>query len=238
LTTHSELFLEPFEPDQVVFIDRNDARARSTRLDRMPVFTAWERLGIERTRLLEALGRSRQAIVVAEGADDLKLFEPIWERYELAQGILPACAGGGGWTALVDRGRELQDALDRALLRSVVFLLLANDGERDAKLAYLATKGFDEQTSHVWAEKELESYLLIPQALALLSGQSIDQAGQAIQAASGSAREKLEQVLNALGANGVGNGAIMTSAVRAGEDHIPSEFKIVVEKLSALREAS
>jgi hypothetical protein len=119
-------------------------------------------------------------------------------------------------------------------LSSIVFLLLANDGERDAKLAYLTTKGFDERTCHVWAERELESYLLIPQALASVSGFSIDRVGQAIQAASGTAKDKLEQVLNALGAPDVGNSAIMTNAVRAGEEHIPTEFKAVVEKLSAL----
>jgi len=234
LTTHSELFLEPFEPEQVFFIDRHEGRARATRLDETPIFTVWDRLGIERTRLLEALGRSRQAIVVAEGRDDMKLFEPIWERYELAQSIVPACAGGGGWKSLIDRGRELQDALDGGGLRSIVFLLLANDGERDAKLAYLTTKGFDERTCHVWAEQEPESYRLIPQALASVSGLSIDQVGQAIQAATGTAVDKLEQVLNALGVVDVGNSAIMTNAVRAGEEHIPAEFKAVVEKLSAL----
>jgi len=234
LTTHSELFLEPFEPGQVFFIDRNEGRARATRLDETPIFTVWERLGIERTRLLEALGRSRQAIVVAEGRDDMKLFEPIWERYELAQSILPACAGSGDWKSLIDRGSDLQDALDRARLSSVVFLLLANDGERDAKLAYLSTKGFDDRTCHVWAEKELESYLLIPQALASVSGLSLDQVGQAIQAATGTGKDKLEQVLKTLGGVDVGNSAIMTNAARAGEEHIPAEFKAVVEKLSAL----
>ena len=60
LTTHSELFLEPFEPDQVVFIDRYEGRARASRLDETPILTVWDRLGIERTRLLEVLGRSRQ----------------------------------------------------------------------------------------------------------------------------------------------------------------------------------
>jgi predicted ATPase len=234
LTTHSELFLEPFEPDQVFFIDRHEGRARATRLDEAPIFTVWERLGIERTRLLEALGRSRQAIVVAEGRDDIKLFEPIWEHYELAQSILPARAGAADWKTLIDRGHDLQDALDRARLSSIVFLLLANDGERDAKLAYLTTKGFDERTCHVWTERELESYLLIPQALASVSGSSIDQAGQAIQVPTGTAKDKLEHVLNALGAPDVGNSAIMTNAVRAGEEHIPAEFKAVVEKLSAL----
>jgi predicted ATPase len=234
LTTHSELFLEPFEPNQVFFIDRHEGRARATRLDEMPIFTVWERLGIERTRLLEALGRSRQAIVVAEARDDIKLFEPIWERYELAQSILPACAGGGGWKSLIEGGRDLQDALDRVGLSSIVFLLLANGGERDAKLAYLTTKGFDERTCHVWDEKELESYLLIPQALVSVSGLSIDQVTRAIQAATGTAKDRLEQVLDALGAAEIGKSAIMTNAVRAGEEHIPAEFKAVVEKLSAL----
>ena len=81
LVTHSELFLEPFEPDQVFFLDRDEGRARATRLNEAPVFTVWERLGIERTRLLEALGRPRQMIIVADGRDDIKLFETIWEHY-------------------------------------------------------------------------------------------------------------------------------------------------------------
>ena len=51
----------------------------------------------------------------------MKLFEPIWERYELAQSILPVCAGAVGWKSLIDGGREgFQEELDRARLRSIV----------------------------------------------------------------------------------------------------------------------
>jgi hypothetical protein len=173
-------------------------------------------------------------IIVAEGRDDIKLLEPVCERYELAQGTLPVRAGGVDWKSLIDGARDLQDALDAYGLNSVVFLLLTDDGGRDTKLAYLTVKGFDERTYHIWAEKGLESYLLIPEALASVSGASIDQVRQVIEAATGSGAEKLEQVLNALGAAHVGQSTIMTSALQAGEEYIPAEFKTLVEKLSAL----
>ena len=75
--------------------------------------TVWERLGIERTRLLEALGRARQVILVMEGRDDLKALEPLWEHFELADKVLPARTGGGGAHGAA--------AVGRASIRSVPF---------------------------------------------------------------------------------------------------------------------
>ncbi len=141
VTTHSELVMEQFEPHQVFFIDRNQGVAVATRLDQAQVFVVWDRLGIERTRLLEALGRARQVVLVMEGRDDLKALEPLWEHYELAEAVLPARTGGGGYQSIVDNARALQDALAAVRLSSRVFVLLDNDGKRDEKLTYLQERG-------------------------------------------------------------------------------------------------
>jgi len=233
VTTHAEYLLEQFEPEQVFFVDRREGTAQAVRLDQAEVFEVWERLGIERSRLLEALGRGKQAIIVIEGRDDLKALEPVWEAYDLAENVLPARAAGGGWRSIIDGAKALREALDRFHLSSSVFVLLDNDGKREEKEAYLEQAGFGD-ASHVWSEKELESYLLIPQALASISGRDEGSVTQVIDAAESQGKEKLERVLTDLGIPDVGLGTIVTNAVRAGDEYVPEEFVTVVGKVRGL----
>jgi predicted ATPase len=234
VTTHSELVMEQFEPPQVFFVDRRNGRAAATQLDQAEVFEVWERLGVERTRLLEALSRARQVILVMEGRDDLKALEPIWEHYELAETVLPVRTGGGGYRSIVDNAQALQTALANVHLSSSVFVLLDNDNEYEAKVSYLSERGFDATTGHVWSEKELESYLLIPRALATISGTTAENVQAAIAGASGRGKEKLDRVLAELGIPDVGKSTLVKNAIRAGEEHVPEEFKQLVAKLRAL----
>jgi hypothetical protein len=73
-----------------------------------------------------------------------------------------------------------------------VFVLLDNDGEADAKRKLLNERGLDDRRSHVWREKELESYLLIPSALSSISGKPIEEVEETINATAGSGKQKLE----------------------------------------------
>jgi hypothetical protein len=110
-----------------------------------------------------------------------------------------------------------------------VFVLLDNDGEADAKRKLL---NLDDRRSHVWREKELESYLLIPSALSSISGKPIEEVEETINATAGSGKQKLDSVLRSLGIPDVGKATIVTNAVRAKQ--VPQEFQDLVGKVRTI----
>jgi energy-coupling factor transporter ATP-binding protein EcfA2 len=174
ITTHSEVIVGQFSPEQIWFVDRKGARTRLQRLADAEIYEIWEQLGIERERFIEILGDTRQVLVILEGRDDYNALEPLWEAYGLNEVVLARSSGGGGHDEIAASARRLQDALSRFGFSATVFVVLDANGNREEKVAALAREGFDEATSHVWQEKEIESYLPIPETLALLAGRAAD----------------------------------------------------------------
>jgi predicted ATPase len=75
LTTHSEFILGQFDAAQSVLIERCDSGSKAIPLEKVDVYSLWQRLGIERSKLLEVLGRTRQVVVVTESRNDAKILE-------------------------------------------------------------------------------------------------------------------------------------------------------------------
>ncbi len=234
LTTHSEYILSQFAPEQCVFIERFGSGAKATPLPKVDAFSAWQRLGIDRSKLLEVLGRTRQVVVITEARDDAKLIEVLGRESSLTDKLLPARAEGGGSEEIIKYSAQLRDDLKRFRIPSAVFVLLDNDGERDQKLKCLEENGFDADTSHVWYEKEIESYLLLPGALAAISGKSKAEVEAVIARANGAGKAPLQWVLAELGIADTPLDVIVTNACRNDSDKLSPEFAEVVEKLRRL----
>ena len=234
LTTHSEFILSQFAPEQSVFIERFDSGAKATPLAQVDAFSAWQRLGIDRSKLLEVLGRTRQVVVITEARDDAKLIEVLGRESSLTDKLLTARAEGGGSVEIITYAAQLRDDLKRFRIPSAVFVLLDNDGERDVKMKCLKENDFDANTSHVWYEKEVESYLLLPGALAAISGKSKAEVEAVIARANGAGKARLQWVLSELGMAGTPLDVIATNAYRNDPDKLPPEFAEVVEKLRRL----
>jgi len=235
LTTHSEMILGQFDAAQSVFIERGDSGSIAIPLEAVDVYPAWQRLGIERSKLLEVLGRTRQIVVVTESRNDTKILEVLAkDDHELSDSVLPARAEGGGWADIIQNAAQLRDALARFRIPSAVFVLLDNDGERDRKVECLVKHAFDDGTSHVWYEKEIESYLIFPGALAAISGKPRAEVETVIAQASCTGKERLKWVLRQLGIDGVPLDIIVTNACRNETDQLPAELTAVVEKLRRL----
>ncbi len=234
LTTHSDSVLGQFDPDHCYFVDRTESGSSATPLDKMDAYTIGERLGVERGLLLQVLGRAQQIVVICEGRTDTKVIESLCRENDLADAVLPARASGGGWKEIVDSAADLRDALKRFRIHSSVFVLLDNDGESQAKLAYLQSKGFGEETAHVWFQKEIESYLALPATLATLSRKSLDEIQQVIRSAPGSGKARLHWILDRLGIADIPPSVIVTNAARQTTPEIPEEFQKIVAKLRAL----
>jgi len=236
LTTHSEFILGQFDAAQSVFIERGDSGSKAIPLEKVDVYSLWQRLGIERSKLLEVLGRTRQVVVVTESRNDAKILEVLAkDDHELSDSVLPARAEGGGWADIIQNAAQLRDALARFRIPSAVFVLLDNDGERDRKVECLVKHGLGDGTSHVWYEKEIESYLLFPGALAAISGKPRAEVEATISQANGAGKARLQWVLRQLGIDRLALDVIVTNACRNETDELPAEFTAVVEKLRRLR---
>jgi hypothetical protein len=169
-----------------------------------------------------------------EGRDDYKALEPLWEHFQLSNKVLPARADGGGWSEIVDWARRLQDALQRFRLPSTVFVLLDNDGERDAKLAHLGANGFSDERGHVWNEREIESYLILPTALSRISATELDHVNKVIAETPGRGKARFEAVLRTLGMLDTPKNLIVRNALVHAPEEIPSELSEVPRKIRRL----
>ena len=234
LSTHSDSILGQFAPEDCFFVDRSVSGSRVARLAEVDAYQIWERLGIDRSLLLEVLGRPKQVVVITEGRDDTKVLEALWRDSDLSDSVLPARANGGGWREIVDSAASLREAFNRFRISSEVFVLLDGDAESTQKIEYLADKGFGADLSHVWSEKELESFLLMPHTLASLSGRSVDDVLQVLGNAQGAGKGRLHWVLQQLGISGTPNSVIVTNAARQHQNELPEEFKSVTVKVRAL----
>jgi predicted ATPase len=233
LTTHSEFIFGQFPPAQSIFIDRAGSGSQATPLENMDVHSAWQRLGIDRGRLLEVLGRARQVVVVTEARADARVVDAlVRDIRDLSDKVLPVGAEGGGWNEIIAYAAQLRDALGRFRIPSTVLVLLDSDDEPERKRQCLVSHGFDERTSHVWREKEIESYLIIPQALAAICGNERPAVEAVIAQAKGNGKGRLRWVLDQLGIADTPLDVIVTNACRSG--HLPPEFVELVAKLEAL----
>jgi len=231
VTTHSETILGQFAPDDVLYIDKYAGRSRAERLSEADVYQVWERLGIDRGVLLQILGRARQTIVIVEGRSDYKVLESLWDAFGLTDKVLPANARGGGWREIVDQAAALRDAMERFNLPSTVFVLLDNAGNRDEKGQYLTDRDFDDDHCHVWQQKEIESYLLLPDALSRISGRSRDEVEAVIAGTKHAGKEKLDGVLQRLGIADTPVHTIVRNLMNVDAAELPTELREVMEKV-------
>jgi hypothetical protein len=234
VTTHSEVMLNQFPPEKAIFMSREGANATAIPLPKVDVYSVWREMGVERDLLLQLLGRTRQVLVIVEGRDDYSVFEPWWPVVQIADKVIVPRALGGGWREIIDHAAALARALERFRLPSKVFVLLDNDGERDSKRSYLASKEFTDASSHVWVEKEIESYLLLPTALQKISGRSEEEVRCVVSEAGGSGKRRLEMILDRLGMRRTPYHVIMQNALTNAPDEISPEFKDVVERIKRL----
>jgi predicted ATPase len=234
LTTHSETILGQFGAERAVFIDKAGPKAEATPLQKVEPYVIWEKMGLDRTALLEMLGRAPQVLVILEGRGDYQALEPLWEYADLKDKVLPVRAEGGGWKEIVHWAATLRDALVRFRIRGEPFVLLDGDANRNEKIAYLAAKGFPDPKSHVWSEKEIESYLLLPSPLAAISGRMPEFVRKVIAETAGRGKARYEGVVEKLGMGHTPPHVITGNAIRNAPGEILPEMFEVVNKIRRL----
>jgi energy-coupling factor transporter ATP-binding protein EcfA2 len=234
LITHSDFVLRQFAPEQCYFMDRSSVGSKATVLTEVDAYGPWERLGLDNSSLFEVLGRGHQVLVIVEGRTDTKTLEGLWRDMEMGRKAVPVRSSGGGWEEIVASAAALRDAFQRFRIPTEVFVLLDNDGRREEKLACLEDHGFDSQTGHVWSEKEIESYLIMPKTLGSIAGKDSSEVEHVIANSRGQGKARLGWILNQLGIPDTPMSTIITNACRTNPEEIHEELRELTKKVATL----
>lgn len=128
VTTHSETILGFFGLERAVLMSKLDNQSRASALTDVELSAAWEALGIEPGKLLQAIGRNRHVVAIVEGRSDMLALPPLLERLDIADKVVIARSEGGGAKDIAEGARLLSEALKRFRLPTEVFVVLDSDG--------------------------------------------------------------------------------------------------------------
>lgn len=166
LATHSSELVAEAEPSDILLVNKRSKSAR--RLDNVEAMqSALEHLGSAHNITLTQLARTRRLVFV-EG-DDFRLIRRFAERagfQHLASGLdlVPVAVGGfGQWSRVPSAGWTFQNALGQPVAMAAVF---DRDYYCDEEVAEVETE-LNKVASvvSIHKRKEIENYLLIPEAL-------------------------------------------------------------------------
>ena len=166
LTTHSTEIMAEVEPSEIILIDRN--RKKSTRVNSLPgVQQVVEGFGSIHNILLTRLWSSKRFLLV-EGKDVrlLKhLQNALFPKSEYPLDTIPnmSIGGWGGWNYAVGSTLFLKNAAGENIR---VICILDSDyhtpDQINERLEEADKKGVH---LHIWNKKEIENYLLVPNAI-------------------------------------------------------------------------
>jgi len=166
MTTHSVEIMSEVEPDKILVIDKK--RQKSKYANTFPVVQSlMEQIGSAQNIHMTRLWNARRLILV-EGKDVklLKYFQDILfpESQESFEAIPNMPLGGwGGWNYAIGSAMLLKNSFDQHI---IAYCLFDSDyhSSKSIRKRYSEAKRKDIQL-HIWAQKEIENYLINPTTL-------------------------------------------------------------------------
>lgn len=174
IATHSIEILSEVEPDEVLIIDRRKKESRFT--TSLPAIQqVIDHIGGVHNLQLARLWNSRKCIFI-EGKDIslLKHFhDTLFSDNQESLEIIPnmPIGGWGGWNYVIGSSIFLRNAGGEEIISYCIF-------DSDYHTSEEIEKRYDDAKKnkiqlHIWARKEIENYLLIPQAIQRIISNSI-----------------------------------------------------------------
>jgi AAA domain, putative AbiEii toxin, Type IV TA system/AAA ATPase domain len=167
LATHSSEIMSEADPSEIVLIDKRK-RAAERLKDISGVQRALDAVGSAQNITLTALARSRRVLFV-EGDYDFRLLRRIARKlgmHELSAGlgITPLESGGfASWERVTTLASGVAEALGAPLIIAAVYDRDYNCTEQIAEVVFELSKSL--RLAHAHARKEIENYLLVPEAI-------------------------------------------------------------------------
>lgn len=166
LTTHSVEIMSEVQPDEILIIDKRKPHSRFA--DSIPaVQSLINNVGSVHNIHLARLWNAKRFILV-EGEDIkiLKQFQNIlFPSSEIPIDIIPnmPIGGWGGWSYAVGSSMTLRNSLGESIR---VYCILDSDYHTQDEIRTRKSQAKSKDVElHIWKQKEIENYLLIPSAI-------------------------------------------------------------------------
>jgi hypothetical protein len=194
--THSSEIISEADPSEIVLIDKR-RRAGERPRDVVGVQRALDAVGSAQNITLTALSRSRRVLFV-EGDDDFRLLRRFARRLgmqELAAGLgiiaLPS-GGFGSWERVTTLAAGIADALGAPLAISAIYDRDYYCSEQAEEVVRTLSRHL--RIAYVHQRKEIENYLLVPDALDRASARLVEER-RARDGVSGQDRPNISNLL-------------------------------------------
>ena len=172
-----------------------DGMSNETKLRRMQAKV--DALRFDRERLIRELGDQATFVLIVEGRDDLAIWKQLMLPWKsLTAKVALVKYGHGGLSEAVKLARVFHD---RALRRLPHLLVVDSDGDERNTTKKLKSEGLRTDEFHVLKKKEIESYLLDPQALSEVVGISKKEAENILASTKGRGKERFDSFFHAVG---------------------------------------
>jgi energy-coupling factor transporter ATP-binding protein EcfA2 len=166
VATHSIEIMGDAEPDEVLVVDRG--RKRSRFADSLPaVQRVADIMGSPHSLQLARLWNARRFLLI-EG-DDLDLLGPLYDKLYPAEAwpldLIPnmSIGGWGGWRYAIGSSMALQNAAGEEI---VTYCILDSDYHTENQKDAVSSEAQARSVNlHIWTRKELENYLIVPDAV-------------------------------------------------------------------------
>jgi energy-coupling factor transporter ATP-binding protein EcfA2 len=167
LATHSTEIMSEADPSEIVLVDKRKQAGERLK-DVSGVQRALDAVGSIQNITLTSLARNRRVLFV-EGDDDFRLLRRFARRLGMAElsaglGITPLESGGfGSWQRITTLAAGIADALGASLSIAAIYDRDYFCPEEIAQVREALTMHL--KLAHVHDRKEIENYLLVPEAL-------------------------------------------------------------------------
>lgn len=196
LATHSTEIMSEADPSEIILVDKRKQAGERLK-DVSGVQRALDAVGSIQNITLTSLARNRRVLFV-EGDDDFRLMRRFARRLGMTElgaglGITPLDSGGfGSWQRVTTLAAGIADALGASLMIAAIYDRDFFCQEEIAQVSEALAKNL--KLAHVHERKEIENYLLVPEAL----DRAIDRAASERAARAGEVVQELPKALDLL----------------------------------------
>ncbi|MEM2969352.1 MAG: AAA family ATPase [Candidatus Bathyarchaeia archaeon] len=225
ITTHSPTLIDFLSFEKIFTVVKEDGETKIEPLKEGKDFEdTLLQAGIPKSFLL--MHKLPLFLLIVESREDVK----IWNKFLNREGIdlmkvrvVSSGEPGGG-----NKDMEMGKFLKRARIPIPFMVIRDSDNKKQEKEKELEKAGFKQNEYYVLSKKEIEDYLLDPEAISGIVGRTVEEVKKQMEKAKGEGKEKLENLFKLLELSKPDEGVkeLLASRVK-----IPQETLSIIDKI-------
>ncbi len=197
LTTHSPVLIDSMPFDKLFVVIKEAGETKIVELkDFTNIDEILEQAGVPKSWILHS--KNPSFIFLIEGKDDFEIWTQFFikNKMNIQKQKIITCGNenGGGIEKLIETGKFLK----KIRLPIPFMIVVDSDNKKEAKEIRL-NKDFSTKEFHILHKKEIEDYLIEPEAISKLTNKTIEEVEAAIKNTKSSGKEKLDSIFLKLG---------------------------------------